>query len=89
MRARNAAEENIRFKDLEPMLNKNRHQATWDSLPLRCPEQRRNAHPILQRFQIEGQDNWQDLPQLNQLGLIKSILASIPTPTQSARLTTA
>lgn len=72
--------------DWIPHVNQQDYDGSWDVLPLRCLAEHRDAHPILQGFAIHCGDNWVDLPVLEQLPSVASLLNRLQCPIKSARL---
>lgn len=58
----------------------------WDVLPLRCLRRHRDAHPILQAFAHESEDEWVDLPSMARAPAIAAVVESLQCPVQSVRL---
>ncbi|ROQ21515.1 aspartyl/asparaginyl beta-hydroxylase [Marinimicrobium koreense] len=58
----------------------------WDVLPLRCLRRHRDAHPILQAFAHESEDEWVDLPSMACTPAISAVVESLQCPVQSVRL---
>ncbi|MGF1774226.1 aspartyl/asparaginyl beta-hydroxylase domain-containing protein [Vibrio wakamikoensis] len=67
-------------------VNQNAYHGCWDVMPLRVAAQHVDSHKVLQCFAIEQADVWVDLPRLENLPLIASVLKWIDTPLQSVRL---
>ena len=61
-------------------------QGGWDVLPLRCAAEYQAAHPILQAFSIDTQEQWQDLPCLESSPAVLSVIKSLACPVKSVRL---
>ena len=55
-------------------------------LPLRCPRQHINAHPILQGFAIEGESEWSNLPLLDEWQALSGLLEDLECPVHAVRL---
>lgn len=67
-------------------VNTNDYSGGWNVLPLRSLEVHELAHPLLQSFAIESGDNWVNLPIIQELPTIKSVLDSLNCASKSARL---
>jgi hypothetical protein len=67
-------------------VNRRDYQGDWNILPLRCPREHADAHPILQGFAIQGNDEWQDLPLLQECPAIRALLKTLNCPLKSVRL---
>lgn len=67
-------------------VNRQDYRGSWDVLPLRCQRRHANAHPILQGFSITGEDEWQDLPQLDSCPAIRHLLSHLQCPLKAVRL---
>ncbi len=51
------------------------YSGKWDVLPLRCSKEHIEAHPILQGFSIDGVEQWQYLPIVDQCPGFKQVLS--------------
>jgi hypothetical protein len=67
-------------------VNRRDYQGDWNVLPLRCLREHAAAHPILQGFSIQGGEEWQDLPMLQECPAIGALLRSLQCPLKSVRL---
>lgn len=68
-------------------VNKKDYAGGWDVLPLRCQQQHILAHPILQSFSIEANDDkWENLPITEHCPEIYSIFNQLRCPLKAARL---
>lgn len=67
-------------------VNQRDYVGGWDVLPLRCQRQHAGAHPVLQGFAIDGGQDWQDLPVLDDCPALRGVLDALACPRQSARL---
>ncbi|BDX07897.1 aspartyl/asparaginyl beta-hydroxylase domain-containing protein [Planctobacterium marinum] len=67
-------------------VNTNTYEGSWRVFPLRTLRENKEAHPIIQSFQIETGRHWVDLPVLGSLLSIQAIIKSIPVCFYSIRL---
>lgn len=67
-------------------VNQRDYTGRWDVLPLRCQRQHAGSHPILQGFALEGGQDWQDLPVLDDCPAIRALLGALDCPLQAVRL---
>jgi len=67
-------------------VNKKDYEGIWDVLPLRCLRQHAKAHILLQSFAIVADDDWENLPVLDQCPVIQSVLTYLQCPVKAARL---
>lgn len=67
-------------------VNSNAHQGGWQVRPLRCKSELINTSPILQSFNIEGSEEYQNLPALESAVELKSALSQLRCKIKSVRL---
>jgi len=67
-------------------VNKRDFMGVWDVLPLRCLRKHVNAHALLQSFAIAADDEWENLPVLDDCPAIQSLLTYLQCPIKAARL---
>ena len=67
-------------------VNHNVYQGDWSVVPLRTLKRNKEAHPILQSYQIEGSGDWVDLPILQLLPNVRAMLSTLGLSFQAIRL---
>ncbi|PKG74010.1 aspartyl beta-hydroxylase [Shewanella sp. GutCb] len=68
-------------------VNKRQYQGQWQAIALRCQQQHQQAHPLLQNFSIEADnENWVNLPALKNSPNVLALLNAITAPIRSVRL---
>lgn len=68
-------------------VNHGGYEGVWRVMPLRCQRQHVAAHPLLQSFSIEApEEDWEDLPLLQQCPAIRQVLEQLQCPLRSVRL---
>lgn len=67
-------------------VNRRDYQGDWSVLPLRCLDEHRNSHPILQGFDHAGRGTWQDLDSLTRSPHLVQLLDLLKCPKKSVRL---
>ncbi|USD30819.1 aspartyl/asparaginyl beta-hydroxylase domain-containing protein [Pseudoalteromonas sp. SCSIO 43201] len=73
-------------KSWNPHVNHRDYVGDWDVLPLRCQLEHTNAHPILQCFAMGDGSEWKNLPLMDSLPTIRSLIWSLQCDVKSARL---
>lgn len=68
-------------------VNRGGYDGVWQVIALRCLRKHVADHPILQSFSIEAPDDeWQDLPVLQQCPAVRQLLEQLHCPVRSVRL---
>jgi hypothetical protein len=73
-------------KDWVEHVNKVAYDSGWDVIPLRCAAAHIQSHPILQSYQIEGINNWVNLPGLDGCPAILAVLDYLQCHIHAVRL---